>query len=63
MNTSSIVIDKSSWRTFKLHTGKDSLKSSSFTSKDYQKAVNELIKLFNDKDKLLNNKPKDVVEK
>ncbi|HGE9020756.1 TPA: N-acetylglucosaminidase, partial [Staphylococcus pseudintermedius] len=63
MNTSSIVIDKSSWRTFKLHTGKDSLKSSGFTSKDYQKAVNELIKLFNDKDKLLNNKPKDVVEK
>ncbi|EGQ3927832.1 CHAP domain-containing protein [Staphylococcus pseudintermedius] len=63
MNTNSIVIDNDAWRTFKLHTGKDSLKSSSFTSKDYQKAVSGLIKLFNDKDKLLNNKPKDVVEK
>ncbi len=63
MSASNIIVDNKAWRTFKLHTGKDSLKSSSFTSKDYQKAVNELIKLFNDKDKLLNNKPKDVVEK
>ncbi|MCU5745914.1 glucosaminidase domain-containing protein [Staphylococcus sp. SQ8-PEA] len=64
MDSKTISIDDNeAWRTFKLHTGKDSLKSGSFTSKDYQKAVSNLIKLFKDKDKLLNNKPKDIVEK
>lgn len=58
-----IVVDKDAWRTVLIHQNHDIVKRGYAEKKIYENVSKNLIKLYNDRNKILNQVPKDVIEK
>lgn len=62
-NDTNIKANKEIWRSLKIHANWDMLKSGYPSSEKYKKLEKALISLYMNREKVFNEKPKDVVEK
>lgn len=62
-NSTGIKVDKNAWRTLKMHGKKDILNEQIKDNKVYKDTSLALIDIYDRKDEILNEIPKDVVEK
>lgn len=62
-NNNSIVVDKKAWRTLLVHQKHNIVRDGNADAKVYIDASKSLFKLYDDRNKILNQVPKDIVEK
>lgn len=62
-NSNNIVIDKKAWRTLLVHQKHNIVRDGNADAKVYIDASKSLFKLYYDRNKILNQVPKDIVEK